>query len=52
MLIFNIYNTLNLKVRFTALIRLMFGYIIMLSIITNVQKILLHTVGGYLATKQ
>ena len=30
----------------------MFGYIIMLSIITNVQKILLHSGGGYLATRQ
>ena len=52
MLIFNTYNTLNLKERFTAVIRLIFGYIIMLSIITNVQKILLHTGGGCLATRQ
>ena len=49
MLIFNTYNTLN---QFTALISLMSGYIIMLSIITNVQKILLHTGGGCLATRQ
>ena len=30
----------------------MFGYVIMLSIITNVQKSLLHTGGGCLATRQ
>ena len=47
MLIFNTYNTLNLKETIKAVIRLIFGYIIiMLSIITNVQKILLHTGGG------
>ena len=46
MLIFNTYNTLNLKKLFTALIRPMFVDIIMLSIITNVQKILLHTGGN------
>ena len=30
----------------------MFGYIIILPINTNVQKILLHTEGGCLATRQ
>ena len=30
----------------------MFGYIIILPIITNVQKILLHTGAGCLATRQ
>ena len=71
MLIFNTYNTLNLKEKIyilvqvwylivlipdlaplLTLIKIMFGYIIILPIVTNVQKILLHTGGGCLATSQ
>ena len=53
MLIYNTSNTFNLKKkRFTALIRFKFGYIIILPIITNVQKLLLHTGGGCLATRR
>ena len=54
MLIFNTYYTLNLKEkkRFTALINFRFGYITIHPIITNVQKILFHTGGGCLATRQ
>ena len=52
MLIFNTYNTLIEKKIFTALVMVMFGYIIIFPIITNVQKILLHTGGGCLATRQ
>ena len=43
MLIFNIYNALNLKAKIYSINNANFGYIIILPIITLVQKILLHT---------
>ena len=49
MLIFNTYNIINLK---KDLMMMMFEYIIKITIITYVQQLLLHTVGGYLATRK